>query len=61
MSTRSIAAMNCLKTILPWIEHERSQINLSDRMIRLRLAEMHGWLGDVLLNAGEASASAAAR
>ena len=49
------AAMNCLKTVLPWIEQERSQINLSDRMIRLRLAEMHSWVGDVLLNAGEAS------
>ena len=44
----------CLSTILPWIEHERSQINLPDRMIRLRLAEVQGWLGDVLLNAGEA-------
>ena len=24
-------------------------------MIRLRLAEMHAWVGDVLLNAGDAS------
>jgi GT2 family glycosyltransferase len=48
-------ALNCLKTILPWIEHKRSQINLPDRMLRLRLAEVHGWLGDALLNAGEAS------
>ena len=47
-------AKNCLRTILPWIEHERSQINLPDRMIRLRLAEVEGWLGDVLLNTGEA-------
>ncbi len=49
------AATNCLRTVLPWIERERSQINLPDRMLRLRLADMHGWLGDALLSAGEAS------
>ena len=49
------AAMNCLKTVLPLIEQERSQIKLSDRMIRLRLAEMHAWVGNELLNTGEAS------
>lgn len=49
------AAMNCLKTVLPLIEQERSKIKLSDRMIRLRLAEMHTWVGGVLLNTGEAS------
>jgi len=48
------AAMNCLRTVLPLIEQERSQINLSNRMIRLRLAAMHSWAGDVLLNMGEA-------
>ena len=48
-------AMNCLKTVLPWIEHERSQIRLPDRMIRLRLAAVHSWAGDVLLNTGETS------
>ena len=47
--------MNCLKTVLPWIEHERSQIRLPDRMIRLRLAAVHSWAGDVLLNTGETS------
>ncbi len=49
------AATNCLRTVLPWIERGRSQINLPDRMLRLRLADMHGWLGDALLSAGEAS------
>jgi len=49
------AATNCLRTILPWIEHERAQINLPDWMLRLRLAEVHGWLGDVLLDAGDSS------
>jgi glycosyltransferase involved in cell wall biosynthesis len=48
------AAMNCLKTVLPIIEHARSQINLPDRMIEMRLVAMHNWAGDVLLNAGEA-------
>ena len=48
-------AINCLKTVLPLIEHERFHIKLSDRMIRLRLAEMHAWLGGELLNTGDAS------
>ena len=49
------AAKNCLSTILPWIEYQRSQIELPERMLRLRLAEVHGWLGDVLLSSGETS------
>jgi glycosyltransferase involved in cell wall biosynthesis len=49
------AAMNCLKTILPWIEHERPQIKLSDRMLRLRLADVHSWIGDSHLEAGESA------
>jgi glycosyltransferase involved in cell wall biosynthesis len=48
------AAINCLKTVLPYMERGRSQINLSDRMIEMRLAAMHKWVGDVLLNAGQA-------
>jgi glycosyltransferase involved in cell wall biosynthesis len=48
-------AINCLKTVLPWIDGKRSEIKLPGRMIRLRLAEIHGWVGDVLLNTGEAS------
>ena len=47
-------AMNCLKTVLPLIENERSQIDLSDRMIRLRLSEMHAWMGEVLIDLGDA-------
>jgi GT2 family glycosyltransferase len=48
-------AMNCLKTVRPWIEEKRSEIKLSNRMIRLRLAEMYAWVGQELLNAGDAS------
>jgi GT2 family glycosyltransferase len=51
------AAMNCQKSVLPFIEHARSEIKLSDRMIRLRLAEMHSWLGEKLLNNGDVSQS----
>ena len=48
-------AMNCLKTVVPLVEEERSRIKLSDRMIRLRMAEMYTWVGGELVNAGEAS------
>jgi len=48
-------AVNCLKTMLPWIEQKPSQINLPDRMLRLRLAEVHGWVGEALTSAGESS------
>ena len=48
-------AVNCLKTVRPWIEERRSEIKLSNRMIRLRLAEMYAWVGQELLNAGDAS------
>ncbi len=49
------AAMNCLTSILPFIEQERARIDLPDRMIRLRLAHVHGWAGERLLNTGESS------
>ena len=48
-------AMNCLKTVRPWIEEKRSEIKLSNRMIRLRLAEVYAWVGQELLNAGDGS------
>ena len=48
-------AMNCLKTLRPWIEQRRSQINLPDQMLRLRLAEVHSWVGEKLVNTGESS------
>jgi len=48
-------AVNCLKTMLPWIDQKPSQINLPDRMLRLRLAEVHGWVGEALTSAGESS------
>ncbi len=49
------AATNCVKSILPFIEQERARIDLSDRMIRLRLAHVHSWAGERLLNTGESS------
>ena len=48
-------AMNCLKTLRPWIEQRRSEINLPDQMLRLRLAEVHSWVGEKLVNTGESS------
>jgi glycosyltransferase involved in cell wall biosynthesis len=53
-SYRIHIAMNCLKTVRPWIEERRSQINLPDRMLRLRMAEVHSWVGEKLVNAGDA-------
>ncbi len=47
------AAMNCLTSVLPFIEHARSEIDLPDRMIRRRLAEIHRRAGEKLVNAGE--------
>jgi GT2 family glycosyltransferase len=47
-------ATNCMKTVLPWIEEKRSEIQLPDQMIQQRLAEIHTWVGDLLLNAGDA-------
>jgi GT2 family glycosyltransferase len=49
------AALNCLKSCLPLIEQARSEIHLPDRMIRLRLAEMHRRAGEKLVNAGESA------
>ena len=47
-------AMNCLKTVRPWIEERRSQINLPERMLRIRMAEVHSWVGEKLVNTGDA-------
>jgi glycosyltransferase involved in cell wall biosynthesis len=47
-------AMNCLKTVRPWIEERRSEINLPERMLRVRMAEVHSWVGEKLVNAGDA-------
>jgi GT2 family glycosyltransferase len=46
-------AVNCLATIQPILEHERARIHLPRSMIRARLAEVHGWVGDELLESGQ--------
>jgi len=48
-------AKNALRTILPALEHDRSRIRLPPEMIRARLAELHGWIGDASLELGLAS------
>jgi GT2 family glycosyltransferase len=54
-SYRVHAASNCLKTILPVLANDRARIRLPRRMIRERLAEVHDWVGEALLEAGEVS------
>jgi len=51
------AATNCLQTILPALENDRSRIRLSPEMIRLRLAEVHNWIGEVSLEMGLAASA----
>jgi glycosyltransferase involved in cell wall biosynthesis len=48
-------AINCMKTVLPWIDKKRLEIQLPDQMIQQRLAEIHSWVGQELLNVGDAS------
>jgi GT2 family glycosyltransferase len=47
------AAMNCLTTVLPALRQDRARICLPPSMIRARLAEIHQWAGDALLEAGQ--------
>jgi glycosyltransferase involved in cell wall biosynthesis len=48
-------AKNCLKTISPVLKHDRDRIRLPSQMIRVRLAEVHDWIGEVALEMGRAS------
>jgi hypothetical protein len=50
---RAQAALNCLATVLPVVRHDRGRIRLPRRMIRTRLAEVHTWVGDALLERRE--------
>ena len=45
-------ASNFLNTILPFIEGARSEIKLSDSMLRAVLADAYSWLADAELEAG---------
>jgi GT2 family glycosyltransferase len=51
---RAQVALNCLATIIPVLRHDRNRIHLPRCMIRARLAEVHDWVGDALLESGQA-------
>ena len=46
-------ALNHLSTIMPFLERDRALIQLSDRQIRQLLADVHCWIGEKALYAGE--------
>jgi GT2 family glycosyltransferase len=48
------AALNCLATVLPVLRRDRARIRLPRSMIRARVAEVHEWAGDSLLQSGQA-------
>jgi GT2 family glycosyltransferase len=50
---RTSAALNCLKTVQAALAADGPRIRLSRHMLRLRLAEIHGWVGGALFEAGE--------
>jgi GT2 family glycosyltransferase len=54
---RAQAALNCLATVLPVLRRDRARIRLPRAMIRARLAEVHSWVGDALLERGQAAAA----
>jgi GT2 family glycosyltransferase len=47
-------ALNCLATVQPILQHYRARIHLPRSMIRARQAEVHQWVGDALLESGQA-------
>lgn len=46
-------ALNYLKVITPFIEHERERIQLADETISEILAQAHFWAGEAALNGGD--------
>lgn len=48
-------ATNFLRTIEPWITGAREQIRLPQRMLDAALADAHGWIGELQLEAGHAA------
>lgn len=46
-------ASNFLRTILPYIEHDRDAIRLSPQLLREVVADAHAWLADAELEAGQ--------
>jgi glycosyltransferase involved in cell wall biosynthesis len=49
---------NVLATITQAYERDRDRIQLPPRLIRLRFAEVHAWLGEALLDAGNRAQAA---
>src|SRR5262249_42777815 len=52
-STRIHAARNCLTTVLQVLQEDRDRVRLPRSMIRARLAEVHDWVGETLLDHGQ--------
>jgi GT2 family glycosyltransferase len=52
---RSHGALNCLATVQLVLRHDRARLRLPRSMLRARLAEVHQWIGDTLLERGEAA------
>jgi GT2 family glycosyltransferase len=50
---RLAGALNHLKSITPFLERDRASIQLSDRQIWQLLAEVHCWIGEKAIYAGE--------
>jgi GT2 family glycosyltransferase len=50
---RAQVALNCLATVMPVVQRDRDRIRLPRSMIRGRLAEIHDWIGDCLLERGQ--------
>src|SRR5262249_51372977 len=52
-ANRGPTALNCLKTVMEVLENDRTRIALPNSMIRARLAHIHQWAGDALLEEGQ--------
>lgn len=50
-------ATNFLRTIEPWITGAREQIHLPQRLLDAALADAHGWIGELQLEAGRVAAA----
>jgi len=54
-ANRMHVAKNCLRSIQPFLEDDEVLSRLPVGMIPLRLAEVHGWIGEVALDMGQRS------
>jgi GT2 family glycosyltransferase len=51
-STRLYAAQNCLTTVQETLRDHQARVRLPRAMIRARLAEVHQWVGETLIDHG---------